>query len=125
MSKLLLSKLLKEKCQELELSSRQVAKGIGVSHTTILRALRGDIIDLETLIGLADWLRVKPSVLLNSRSSSDDALADKVTLVLERHPKLKDVFSKALDTIVNKDVELALIDDIVLYANYKLNIYSK
>ena len=50
----MLSKLLKEKCQKLELSSRQAAEEVGVSHATILRALRGDVMDLDTLIKMSE-----------------------------------------------------------------------
>lgn len=121
----MLPQLLKDKCQRLGLSSRQAAEKVGVSHTTILRALSGDIIDLETLIKISNWLDVEPATALNSFIASPDALSYKVASVLERYPKLKDVFSKALEAIADENVEPAVIEDIVLYANYKLHIYPK
>jgi len=121
----MLSKLLKEKCQKLSLSSRQAAHKVGVSHATILRVLKGDVVDIETLIKLSGWLNVKPSTALNSFVLSPDALADRVAVVIERHPQLRDVFSRAVKAIIEEDVDPSLIDDIAGYAAYKLNIYPK
>ena len=50
-------------------SSHKVASEIGVSHTTILRALRGDTIYVNTIIKIANLLKVRPSELLNSMST--------------------------------------------------------
>ena len=122
---MMLAKLLKEKCQKLELSSRQTAEKVGVSHATILRALRGDTVDLDTLIKLSNWLNVKPSTLLNSFVSSTDTLADRIAVIIERHPKLGNVFSRALKATVDRDIPLEVIDDIAMYAAYKLDNYLK
>src|ERR1700690_3752784 len=83
----------------LSLSSRDIAKEIDVSHSTIIRALRGDDIDLPTLIAFAEWLEVKPSTLLNSFAHSKDQVADEIALVIEREPKLREAFSEALKAI--------------------------
>ena len=121
----MLAILIKEKCRKLNLSSREAADVVGVSHATILRALRGDVIDLETAIKFAKWLQVKTAALINSLPSSPDTLADQVAVVLERHPKLKDTFSKVMKALSSGEVDPALVDDIALYAAYKLGARSK
>jgi transcriptional regulator with XRE-family HTH domain len=118
----MLSTLLKEKCQKLDLSSRQAAAEVGVSHATILRALRGDIVDLETLIKLSGWLNVKPATLLNTFAKSPDPLADQVAVVLERHPKVREMFSKVMKAITDEKADPDVIDDIVAFAAYKLRL---
>jgi transcriptional regulator with XRE-family HTH domain len=113
---------LKEKCQTEKLSSRQAADKVGVSHATILRALRGDIVDLETLIKLSGWLGVKPASLLNSFAKSPDMLPDQIAVVIERHPKLRDLFTKVMTEIAEERAPVDVIDDIVAFAAYKLKI---
>lgn len=54
----MLAVVIKKRCADLELSSRQAAEAAGVSHTTILRALRGKSIDLDTLIKISEWLLI-------------------------------------------------------------------
>jgi transcriptional regulator with XRE-family HTH domain len=120
----MLAILLKEKCQKLELSSRQAAEKVGVSHATILRAFRGDLVDQATLIKISNWLKVKPATLLNSLSSTSDVLTDKIAVVLERHPQLMEIFVKALDEVVNRKMDTAIIEDIAAYAAYKINLSS-
>ena len=58
----MLSIVLKNAMDQQRLSSHKAAEAIGVSHTTILRALRGEAVDVETIIkiverGLADKAR--------------------------------------------------------------------
>jgi transcriptional regulator with XRE-family HTH domain len=118
----MLATLLKEKCQELELSSRQAAEKVGVSHATILRAFRGDVVDQATLIKISNWLKVKPATLLNSLSSSSDVLPDKIAVVLERYPQLMEMFVKALDEVINRKMDTAIIEDIAAYAAYKIKL---
>jgi transcriptional regulator with XRE-family HTH domain len=118
----MLAKLLKEKCQKLDLSSRQAATEVGVSHATILRALRGDIVDLETLIKLSGWLNVKPATLLNTFSKSPDPLVDQVAVLLERHPKVREMFSKLMKAIEDEKTDPDVVDDIIVFAAYRLRI---
>ena len=121
----MLATLLKEKCKTLDYSSRQAAKEVGVSHATILRALRGDVIDLETLIKMSDWLNVKPHTLRNTFSSFDAGLADRIAVIIDRHPKLRSVFAKAIELIVNDEADPYILDDIAAYAVYRLDLYEK
>lgn len=121
----MLAALLKEKCQLLDYSSRQAAKMVGVSHATILRALKGEVVDLETLIKMSDWLNVKPHTLLNTFSSSDDGLADQIAVVINRYPALKDAFTRAIRLISAGEADPAVIDDIAAYSSYKLELYPR
>jgi transcriptional regulator with XRE-family HTH domain len=118
----MLSNLLKEKCQKLELSSRQAAEKVGVSHATILRALRGDIVDLETVLKISEWLGVKPHTLLNSMVNTKAGLSEKIAIMLEDNPLLAKEFSKAVDAILKGKVETSVIEDIASYAAYQINM---
>jgi transcriptional regulator with XRE-family HTH domain len=103
------------------LSVREAAKQIGVSHTTIFRVLAGTPIDVDTLVAIANWLNVRPSALLNSMSEATP-LPELITALVERNPKLEQVLRNATNAIKNGQADPAIIEDIVAYAFYKLNI---
>lgn len=103
-------------------SSRQVAKQTDVSHTTIVRVLRGETVDLGTIIKLSEWLNVKPSTMINSMSTTDDSLADKISVILERSPKLEAAFSQALNGLIGKEIPPSVLEDIAAYASYRLQL---
>lgn len=120
MLKAKLNQIMKEK----SLSSRQVAKDIGVSHTTIIRALRGDIVDIDTVLKIGPWMGVKPATLLNSMVTTEFGLPDQIAVMLENAPLLASQFAKAIKAIKDEKVDPAIIADIAAYAAYKINLSS-
>ena len=114
----MLKQILRDTLRKKGLSSHKAADEIGTSHTTILRALRGDIVDLATIIKIADWLGIRPSELLNSMSKS--RLSDQLLTLLAGFPELRSVLEEALISIKNESADPAIIADIVSYASYKL-----
>ncbi len=104
------------------LSTRQVAKEIGTSHTTILRALRGEIVDMATIMKVSEWLGVKPATLINSLASTKAALPEKIAVMLGNYPHLEEEFSKAINAISAGTVEPEIIENIAAYAAYRINL---
>lgn len=104
------------------LSPRQVAKEIGTSHTTILRALRGEIVDVATILKLSEWLGVKPATLISSLAITRSALPDQIAVMLGKHPRLEHEFGQAIRAILEERVDPAIIEDIAAYAAYKINL---
>lgn len=117
----MLSTMLEAKLKEEGLSIRQAAKITGVAHSTILRTLRGESIDLETVLSFAKWLEVKPATLLNAMSEND-TLAEKLTIVLKQSPKLADTFEEAIGKFVEGKIPLAIVNDIAAYASYRIRL---
>jgi transcriptional regulator with XRE-family HTH domain len=101
------------------LSSHTAAEEIGTSHTTILRALRGDNIDVDTIIKIANWLKIRPSELLNSMS--DTSLADQIAVLLSHSPELEDELKDAAERVKAGALDRAVLQDIISYALYKLH----
>jgi transcriptional regulator with XRE-family HTH domain len=114
----MLKTMLNQKMAKEGLSSRDVAKLTGVSHTTIIRASNGDVVDLETILALGKWMGVRPSTLLNSYSTDDFEAT--VTALLEAIPGLKPVIEQAMEAVRSGAASPTIIADIVAYANYKL-----
>jgi transcriptional regulator with XRE-family HTH domain len=106
------------------LGIREVAIEIGTSHTTILRALRGDMVDLGTILKISNWIGVKPATLINSLADTKSALSDQIAVMLGKHPKLEAEFEKAVKGMAEDEVDPAIIEDIAAYASYKINLSS-
>ena len=110
--------------KEQNLSSRQIASVIGVSHTTIIRALRGDIVDLATVLKISEWMGVKPSTLLNSMTTTktDLGLEEKIAILLENSPLLKKELVKAIKAIETDKINPSIMEDVASYAAYRINL---
>ena len=118
----MLAQLLKEKMQKENLSLRAAASEVGVSHVTIVRALKEEPLDLDTIIAISNWLGISPSVVLGTQGEAENALSDKIASVLEKEPRLKEVFEEAINRIERGEASSQLIEDIVSYAKYKLDM---
>lgn len=113
---IILGNVMKEK----GLSSHQAAKQIGVSHTTIIRILRKEVVDLKTVINIADWLSLKPSELINSMGSTKTSLGDQISSVLALYPQTRDMFGQTIKAIKDGSADPSVLAEIVNYANYRL-----
>jgi transcriptional regulator with XRE-family HTH domain len=112
--------VLKNAMDQRKLSSHKAAEAIGVSHTTILRALRGEAVDVETIIKIANFLHIRPSELLNSMST-ETGLPDQLAALLSHSPELENELKGAVERAQAGQLDPAVIRDIVSYALYKLN----
>jgi transcriptional regulator with XRE-family HTH domain len=115
----MLAELVKAKMKKENLSSRDVARLAGISHATVLRTVRGNICDLDTLLKLSDWLGIRPASVLNSLGPSTKT-AEQIAVVLERFPALDSVFKQAIDKVHNENADLSIIDEIAAYVSFKL-----
>jgi transcriptional regulator with XRE-family HTH domain len=116
MLKIVLRKVMHEK----GLSSHKAAEAIGVSHTTILRALRGEAVDVDTIIKIANYLHIRPSELLNSMST-ETSLPDKLAALLSHSRELESELQQAVERVEAGELDPGVVRDIVNYAFYKLN----
>ena len=82
--------ILRKELYERGLSSRSAASEIGVAHTTLLRALRGQSVDVETIVKIANYLGIRPSELINTLDDSGTSLADQLSVLLSRSPELEE-----------------------------------
>jgi transcriptional regulator with XRE-family HTH domain len=119
----MLKEVLVRAMHERGLSTREAAKEIGVSHSTVFRITRGDPFDVPTLIAVANWLGVRPSTLLDNIGQSD-AITETAMLV-ENVPGILDVLKDAVKAIQEGKANPAIITDIISYASYKLSLQSK
>src|SRR5512143_3774290 len=100
----MLQTLLKDVAKERGLSARDLGAEIGVSHTTLLRAMRGEVVDLDTLILIADYLKVRPSTLLDGFGKTDNTVVS-MSALIEAEPGLAKVFEEASRAIAEGRAE--------------------
>ena len=112
--------ILQKEMQDRGMSSHSAAEAIGVSHTTILRALRGQAVDVDTIIKFADFLNMKPSELLNSMGANS-ALPEQIAVLLSHSRELENELKDAVKRVQAGALDVSVLRDIVAYALYKLN----
>ncbi len=116
---------LAEEMRKRNLGARAAAMGIGVSHTTVNRALRGDFVDVATIIKISQWLKVKPSTLMNSFVGTEEGLPDRIAIALATYPLLAEKFSVAMDALASGEVEPETIEDIAAYVVFRISLKSR
>ncbi len=122
----MLKTLLERKQADTGLSSRKLAEEIGTSHTTILRASRGEPVDVGTLIKIGDYLGVRPSALIDSLASSQDGDMDaQLGVLLDSIPGLRSVVEDATKSVAEGKASPEIIQDILKYAQWKLSEVQK
>ena len=118
----MLSTLLQQEMDARGLSSHSAAAQIGTSHTTILRALKGERIDVDTLIKIANWLHVRPSELINSMVDGEElSTSTQLAAILSRSPELEAELKDALERVKAGVLEPSVIRDIISFAAYKIS----
>lgn len=117
-----LSTLLREKIIQENISEREASRQIGVSPTTVSRALSGELPDLTTMIAMCDWLGVSVSKILNSSLPGESALVARISAILEAKPELARVFVDAMTDIMERDAPPEVIRDIAAYAAFRLGL---
>jgi transcriptional regulator with XRE-family HTH domain len=121
----MLGMILRSELKKRELSPRNAAKMIGISHTTIIRIMKGEQVDLSTLIGICNWLGINPSTILSSIGTGQSAVAASVAALIELNPLLTEVFTDAVNHFLNGDIEPNVIQDIFVYSSYRINSFLK
>ena len=107
------------------MSIRQAAEAIGVTHTTLNRALKGEQVGIETILKIADWLDVLPATLINAEGKGDDALVYQVALILRSEPRLAQVLQEAITRVANGEMSASVFKDLAAYAAYRLDTETR
>ncbi len=86
-----LSELLKKRLETEGLSVRDAGKLIGVSHSTVARAVSGETVEIDTLVKIARFLGMSVEDVLDPKDTPDDVL-EQILLVTSIEPELAKVF---------------------------------
>jgi transcriptional regulator with XRE-family HTH domain len=116
----MLAKLFTSELEKKHLSSRNAAKLVGIAHTTVIKVLKGEAVDIDVYEKVAKWLGVSLSTMLDARDDGDGGLTAKIGLIIEENPQLKSIFSEAVRDTLDGKLDPEDLKDIVEYAVYKL-----
>ena len=116
----MLRSLLAEKMRKEQLSARDAARQIGISHTTVNRVLDGDIPNVENLVSISNWLGVSVATALGVETGTQDDVAARVALLIEAEPRLKQLFGAFVKDYRDGRLSSEDIEDIFAYAAYRI-----
>lgn len=114
-----LARLVQEKLNATGLSIRAAAREIGVSHTTLGRALSGEAVDLPTVTSISQWLGVDTATLLNAGAGD---LANDIAAFIELKPQLAPVFAEAIRRIEIGELDAEALNDVVRYVKFRFEV---
>ena len=117
----MLGALILQKLQEDNITRREAAKRVGVSHTTLKRIIEGSPADVDTLLKLCDWMEIEPADALNSMAlKGDNKLVSAIAILVEREPGLAKLFKDAMEDVEKGNLSPDDIREIIAYAAYRL-----
>jgi|WetSurSiteA1Bulk_404760.scaffolds.fasta_scaffold85772_1 transcriptional regulator with XRE-family HTH domain len=90
------------------LSLREAGIQIGVSHMTVSRALRGEILELKNIESIANWLGVPPSRLIDLQAQ-DDQLAHQLSILLSTYPRIVQPAEEFIAKILDGSVQIEVL----------------
>ncbi|HMN10985.1 MAG TPA: helix-turn-helix domain-containing protein [Bellilinea sp.] len=124
MSKNILSVLLAEKINSSGISIREASRQLGVSATTVSRAIDGESIDVDTLLSMCKWLDVPPSTVLNGllQDGSAREVAATLTAVISSNPQLAEVFGEAVEHLLDGTISPQVLRDLVAYSSWRVGV---
>lgn len=115
----MLSNLITTKMKEDQLSIRGAAKKCGISHATLIRAIDGEQLDLSTISKICNWLDVLLSDVVDTEGKNSTT-ARKIAMLVDRHPKLRDAFTEALERYENGEIDADLIEELIAYITFRM-----
>ncbi|MGD8753866.1 MAG: hypothetical protein PVG14_20720 [Anaerolineales bacterium] len=115
------TELIRDALDQRKLSVRAAAREVGVSHTTLLRALDGENMDMPTIEKIAEWMGIRPSLLIDlavHASREDDDLVRSVAAFIRQDPEIAEVFQRAVNRVENGKMSPSMVRKLVRYAAF-------
>lgn len=119
-----LSELLSKRLETEGLSVRDAGQLIGVSHSTVARAVNGETVEVDTLVKIANFLGVPVENILEPKDDPD-AILEQVMMVISIEPELSRVFSEIAQKIVDKQLDKKVLSEVAAFAAYRLQLSNQ
>lgn len=107
-----------------KLSFRSASTIIGISHTTLIRIIKGKPVDLPTLTKVCRWLEIDPAEILGLPLQEPSENGEKITNFITLFPDLEKELASAIDKIADEKLDPAIINDVLDYLAFKLSRVS-
>jgi transcriptional regulator with XRE-family HTH domain len=103
-------------------SEREVARRTGLSNTTINNILKGEPVNINTLLVMARFLGLPPSQLLDSFLPEINDYENAIDVIIKADPRLARVFRTLAQMVSEGKATRSDIEEIVRYAAYRLKL---
>jgi transcriptional regulator with XRE-family HTH domain len=113
---------LQAKMREQGLSLRGAAEQIGIGHSTVQRALKGQPVDIDSLDAIARWIGVPLTSILDARlvEQTEGFLAD-MQMLAGMDPEFKTIFEEMFARLVSENMDPRVLSDVVAYAKFRMS----
>jgi len=115
-----LQQFLQERMDAEKLSLRQAAKLIKISHSTVARALRGEKLDVDSMVEICKWLGVTLNEVVYE-GYEPNPIYMKIAQILSIEPEFESIFFRIEQEIRNERISQSLLKEIAGYANYRID----
>ena len=114
---------LKQRMEMEDLSLSAAAKQIGVSHSTIDRIIRGETVEIDTLIKISEYLNTPVEEFLGDAKVTSERM-ERIANLFSMEPELADVMDKISKGIKTGEIDKKIITEIAAFIAFRLNHYS-
>jgi len=119
-----LSELLRKRLDTEGLSVRDAGQMIGVSHSTVARAVNGETVEVDTLVKIADFLGVPVEHIIDPKDNPDDVL-EQIVMVISIEPELSRVFGELAQRIIDKKIDKKVLSEVAAFTAYRLQLLEQ
>jgi len=110
----------KERLKTENLSYREAAEKIGVSHSTVARALKDENLDVRSLKRICDWLGVTINDVIYEDDEPEQMYQDIATL-FSISPSLKEAMKNLAVRIKNNEFDKNILEEIAAFTFYQMD----
>lgn len=116
--------ILRTEMEERHVSAREVARQTGVAHTTIIRILQRENVDLDTIKKVCSWLRIDPMYVVNLDSGQPEKeWLWKLGMMVESYPELNIVMKMAFKNVDNMKFNPKIITEICEFIAFAITMH--
>jgi transcriptional regulator with XRE-family HTH domain len=114
--------ILKKELINRRLSIREAARQMGIAHTTLIRILQDEAVDLSTLDRVGAWMQSPVSAIIDCRRRGFPNVLNALSLCLSQNPKLEKALYEMVAKVEDGLIDSGIIEDVMAYITFRVSI---
>ncbi len=116
--------ILRQAMEQKEVSAREVARQTGVAHTTVIRILHRENVDLDTIKKICAWLKIDPMYVVNLESGlPDKEWLWKLGMLIESNGVIHIAMKRVFRDLDLREITPRIINDIGAYIVFAIRMH--